>query len=84
MLISEKQDIRIRGNLGTFGHFIKIINDGNDQDAEWSLSYCAPGFSFTTKDNKLMELAYNYCTSMDMLIDVDTKLEDFLTKEEAA
>ena len=83
MLISEKQDIRIRGNLGTFGHFIKTIRDGNDQDAEWSLSYRAPGFSFTTKDNKLMELAYNYCTSMDMLIDVDTKLEDFLTKEEA-
>jgi len=67
--------------LGSYGHLIDTIILGNDQDSIWSLDYIAPGFSFTTKDNKLMELAYNYCRSTGMLIAQDITLGDVLLKD---
>lgn len=44
---------------------VNFINENNEEDAEWSIEYAAPGFFFYTEDKALDQCVSEYLKAQE-------------------
>ena len=60
--------IQIAGN--GLAHIAQLLQDSNDNDAEFAIEYAAPGYYFSTDDNELFDIVFIECNRNNYTIQV--------------